>query len=78
MKPPMPLTYLAMLFSSLVAINYPASRGPSIFLDKSQEGEERSSYQLNSDSIGRSGVKARAGTLRVLTLILLSKRQVFL
>ena len=69
----MPLTYLAVLFSSLVAIKCPASRGPSICLDKSGRGRE-GCYQLNSDSIGRSGVKARAGTLRVLTLILLSKK----
>ena len=76
----MPPTYLALLFSSLVAINYPASRSREPFdLSKiSREEEEKGNYQLNSDSIGRSGVKARAGTLWVLTLILLSKRQVFL
>ena len=38
----MPLTYLSMLFSSLVAINYPESTGPSIFLDKSGRGREGS------------------------------------
>ena len=58
----MPLTYLAMLFSFLVAINYPANRslGPSILL--SREEEDKGSHQKNSDSIWRSGVKAQAGT----------------
>ena len=36
----MPLTYLTMFISSLVAINYPASRGLSIFLDTSGRGRE--------------------------------------
>ena len=58
----MPLTYLAMLFSFLVAINYPASRGLGPYIFLSREQEEKGSYQQNSDSIGRFGVKAQAGT----------------
>ena len=45
----MPLTHLAMLFSSLVAINYPESRGPAVLLWISWEEEEKGDYQLNID-----------------------------
>ena len=58
----MPLTYLAMLFSFLVAMNYPANRGLSPLIFLSREEEEKGSYQQNSDSIARSCVKAQAGT----------------